>query len=241
MKKMKLALIIMSFILLLSGCGGGESSSSQPTPYDGKWIAVSGEAFGMTMPGDELFDGQEFSFEINGSNKVTINAMGESGKGTWEEKDGKLIIKAQGEELIGIPEENIIIFDNAMGMGVKIICAKEGTDAMDPSNYLPEEEKALIGKWKAETVKDALGEEIQIEGFEKPEDALRFELKSDRTADLIFKNENLGTVPWSFGLGIATIDGVEDYTIIINPPENGKANVSISNLDFYYDFVCVPE
>lgn len=242
MKKMKLTAIMMIFVLLLSGCGGGgSSSSSEPTPYDGKWIAVGAEAFGVFMPAAEAFDGQEFSFEINGSNKVQLNVMGESGKGTWEEKDGKFVITIKGEEMVGVPEENKITFDNMMGMGLQVICAKEGTDAMNPENYLPEEEKALIGKWKAESVADALGDAVQIEGVSNIEDALRFEMKGDHTAELTFKGENLGSFPWSFGLGIATIDDVKDYTIIVNPPEDGKATVSVSNSDFYYDFVCVPE
>ena len=47
--------------------------------------------------------------------------------------------------MVGTIGKDIISFDDMLEMGVKVIFAKDGTDAMDPSLYLTEGESAVIG------------------------------------------------------------------------------------------------
>ena len=59
-------------------------------------------------------------------------------------------------------EKDIISFDNMLEMGVKVIFAKDGTDAMDPALYLTEEENAVIGEWAAESVEELLETDLRL-------------------------------------------------------------------------------
>ena len=58
-----------------------------------------------------------------------------------------LLLSIEGEEMVGTIGEDIISFDDMLEMGVKVIFAKDGTEAMDPALYLTEEENAVIGEW----------------------------------------------------------------------------------------------
>ena len=60
--------------------------------------------------------------------------------------------------MVGTIGEDIISFDDMLEMGVKVIFAKDGTDAMDPALYLTEEESAVVGEWVAESVEELLGD-----------------------------------------------------------------------------------
>ncbi|MDO4793086.1 MAG: hypothetical protein Q3993_02810 [Filifactor alocis] len=234
-KLMKGAFLLTICALFLSACGGVKS-----TPYDGKWIAVSAEAMGMQMNGEEAFDG-EFSFEINGTGKLKLIIDNEEYSTSWAEKDGKVVIDAEGEEMVGTPGDNIITFENVLGQGMKVIFAKEGTDAMNPENYLSEEVKAMIGSWKTESVKDVLGQELsEVEGFKNINEALLMDFKGDGTVDVTFLGESLGTLPWSFAIGMGTID-TDKYTILFEELADGKVKLSISNAEMYYDFICVKQ
>lgn len=236
MKKwMKQLSFLMVCTLILSACGGGK-----PTPYDGKWIAVAAEAIGVHMNGEEAFGG-ELSFEIKGTGKMKFHAAGEESLVSWTEKDGKIVIDLSGQEMVGTPGENIITFDNAMGQGLKVIFAKEGTDAMNPENYLPEASKAMIGSWKTESVKDVMGRELsEVEGFKNINEALLMDFKGDGTVDVTFLGESLGTLPWSIAFATGTID-LDKYTILFEEPVDGKLKISVSNSDMYYDFICVKQ
>lgn len=234
-KLMKVTVLLTICALFLSACGGGK-----PTPYDGKWIAVSTEAMGVQMSGEEALGG-EFSFEINGTGKLKIRIGDEEHQASWSEKDGKIVINLDGEEMEGTPGEDIITFENMLGQGLKVVFAKEGTDAMNPENYLPETSKAMIGSWKTESVKDVMGTELkEVEGFKNINEALVMDFKGDGTVDVNFLGESLGQLPWSVAIGIGTID-TDKYTIVFDEPVDGKVKISVSNDDMYYDFICVKQ
>lgn len=238
-KKVLSFIVVVAMFLtvsMLTACGGGETGGS--TPYDGKWIAVSAEALGMQMSAEEAFE-NGFTFEVNGSKKVKLFVDGEEGKGTWEEKDGKFILKVEGEEMEGTPGENTIIFDDMMGMGLKLVFAKEGTDAMNPENYLPEEEKAALGTWNSTKALNALDEPADDLPVGVAE-AFKLELKGDHTANVVLFGEDLGTMPWSYlgSLG-GSLEVPEDkYTIMFEFTEDGSLKTSVSNSDMYYTFIC---
>ncbi len=234
-KQMKILSLLAIYVLFLSACGG-----SKPSSYDGKWIAVSTEAMGIQMSAEESFSG-EFSLEINGTGKLKVKLENQEHSAPWVEKDGKIVINIDGEEMVGTPGENTLTFDNIMGQGLKVIFAKEGTDAMNPENYLPEASKAMIGSWKTESVKDALGQELsEVEGFKDINEALLMDFKGDGTVDVTFLGESLGTLPWSIAFATGTID-LDKYTILFEEPVDGKLKISVSNSDMYYDFICVKQ
>ena len=99
--------------------------------------------------------------------------------------------------MVGIIGKDIISFDNMLETGVKVIFAKDGTDAMDPALYLTEEENAVIGEWAAESVEELLGDgpQTSMEGVDNINDALRLDFKSDRNVTVIYKGEEIGTFP----------------------------------------------
>lgn len=124
-----LALCLMFMTIMMSGCG-----ESEPSPLEGKWIAIVGVSEGISVPIKDVIDGS-FEFVLKKGHKVELIADDESGKGKWEEEGNTITIKIQGETLVGEVGEDIITFDNMMDTGVQFIFAKEGTDAMDPSLY----------------------------------------------------------------------------------------------------------
>ena len=127
--------------------------------------------------------------------------------------------------MVGIIGKDIISFDNMLEMGVKVIFAKDGTDAMDPALYLTEEENAVIGEWAAERVDNI-------------NDALRLDFKSDRNVTVIYKGEEIGTFPWSVALGYCSIESENpSLTVMIN--DDGTLKVDYSDDDDYYTFHCV--
>ena len=95
--------------------------------------------------------------------------------------------------MVGTIGKDIISFDDMLEMGVKVIFAKDGTDAMDPSLYLTEEESAVIGKWASESVEELLGDgpQTSMEGVDNINDALRLDFKNDRNVTVIYKGEEI--------------------------------------------------
>ena len=54
MKKIRLLVIVTFIISVLSmtGCGGGSGKTGEKSPYEGKWIAVSGQMMGVSVSVD---------------------------------------------------------------------------------------------------------------------------------------------------------------------------------------------
>lgn len=138
------------------------------------------------------------------------------------------------------PYEGKWVAVSAQMMGVKVIFAKDGTDAMDPALYLTEEENAVIGEWAAESVEELLGDgpQTSMEGVDNINDALRLDFKSDRNVTVIYKGEEIGTFPWSVALGYCSIESENpSLTVMIN--DDGTLKVDYSDDDDYYTFHCV--
>lgn len=142
--------------------------------------------------------------------------------------------------MVGTIGKDIISFDDMLEMGVKVIFAKDGTDAMDPSLYLTEEESAVIGKWASESVEELLGDgpQTSMEGVDNINDALRLDFKNDRNVTVIYKGEEIGTFPWSVALGYCAIES-DNPSLSVAINDDGTLKVDYSNDEDYYTFHCV--
>lgn len=127
-----------------------------------------------------------------------------------------------------------------LDMGVKLIFAKEGTDAMNPELYMTEEEASVLGEWMSETVEEFLGDEPQttMEGVDDIHDGLRLNFKNDKTVVVSFKGQEIGTFPWNVAFGYCTIDTESPFiNVIIN--EDNTLEVDYSIDEEYYTFHCI--
>ena len=170
---------------------------------------------------------------ISSSGKITI--VDQSRNGTYVNG-----IRISQNVPVPVTRKDIISFDNMLEMGVKVIFAKDGTDAMDPALYLTEEENAVIGEWAAESVEELLGDgpQTSMEGVDNINDALRLDFKSDRNVTVIYKGEKIGTFPWSVALGYCSIES-ENPSLIVMINDDGTLKVDYSDDDDYYTFHCV--
>ena len=167
-KKLNLlfGLVLIISMIVLTGCGGS-GETGEKNPYEGKWVAVSAQMMGMSVSIDETFGGA-FEFEVKNNGKVSFSVGDTTGNGKWSVEDDQFILSIEGEEMVGTIGEDIISFDDMLEMGVKVIFAKDGTDAMDPALYLTEEESAVVGEWVAESVEELLGDgpQTSMEGVD---------------------------------------------------------------------------
>ena len=239
MKKKWNLLFLFAFIvsmITLAGCG---KTAGEASPYEGKWIAVSAQMIGMSVSVDETFGGA-FEFEVKNGGKVSFSVGEVTGNGKWSVEDDQFTLSIEGEEMVGTIGEDIISFDDMLEMGVKVIFAKDGTEAMDPALYLTEEENAVVGEWVAESVEELLGDgpQTSMVGVDNINDALRLNFKNDRNVTVIYKGEEIGTFPWSVALGYCSIES-ENPSLSVTINEDGTLEVDYSDDNDYYTFHCV--
>lgn len=228
-----LSCIICTFFL--NGCGGKEEKS----PYEGKWIAVSAQMMGMSVSIEETFGGA-FEFEVKNGGKVNVFIGEDTGKGKWSVEKEEFTLTIEGEDMVGVVGENTISFDDMLGMGVKIIFAKEGTDAVNPDLYLTEEESAVLGKWMSESVEELLGDgpQTSMEGVTDIHDVLQLDFKNDRSVVVSYMSQEVGTFPWSVAFGYCTIE-TENPSISITINDDDTLDVDYSTDEDYYTFHCI--
>ena len=128
----KVSLLLVAAILLFSGCGTSEEKKS---PYEGKWIGLVAETMGVQMSVEEAIGGA-FEFEVKKNNKVEFTVGDEHGSGKWSVEENQFTLTIEGAEMTGEIGDNCITFEDMLEMRVKVIFAKDGTDAMDPSLYM---------------------------------------------------------------------------------------------------------
>ena len=130
MKKRIAVLLILVLVLTMTACGAPE-----PTPLDGKWIAMAGEMMGIQVPIADVFGG-DFYFEILGEGKVTVTVDGTSEKDTWSLDGTQFTLNMKGADpCVGTWNRNVIVFEDMLGTGLTMIFGREGTSAADPANY----------------------------------------------------------------------------------------------------------
>ena len=223
----KVSLLLVAAILLFSGCGTSEEKKS---PYEGKWIGLVAETMGVQMSVEEAIGGA-FEFEVKKNNKVEFTVGDEHGSGKWSVEENQFTLTIEGAEMTGEIGDNCITFEDMLEMGVKVIFAKDGTDAMDPSLYMTEEEKAMVGTWSSDSVEELLGDgpQTSMEGVE---------FKKDHTVAVRYKGQDIGEFGWTIALGYCTID-TENPGIYVTINEDGTLTIDYSDDVDYYTFHCV--
>lgn len=102
MKKLMAILMVCVMALALCACGGSK--------YVGDWET---SLMGMEM---------ELSIEKGG--KGSMSVMGEKEDITWEEKNGKLILDSDGEEVEAEIDDGELVFKDFQGTGIDLTFEK---------------------------------------------------------------------------------------------------------------------
>lgn len=198
----KIISIILAGIMMLSLAACGEDGRSDDA-YVGKWQSVSGTAMGYTLTGEDI-SGFSFDFESDGKGIMTVD--GDKTKIKWTNDDKNLTVKIDDEKLVGEIGDNTLKFKNLLDTGMDITFAKEGTDAANPENYFPENEKKMLGSWSSYKVTDVLGDDAS---GEVAADALKMTFKGDHTVDIEFRGEKIEAQKWSMLDDWGTLDDSE--------------------------------
>lgn len=233
-----LAASLVISLFSLGGCSAKDGGTEQnQNPYTGKWIAVSAEMMGISVSVEDMFE-DGFSFDIENGNQIVFNADGTKGQGTYKVQDDEISIALEGEEIEGTIGDDTITFDGLMGEeGIKVIFAKEGTEAANPALYLSDEEKAFIGNWMSDGVEELLEDEMSttMDGVDDIHDALRLEFNANKEVTVVYKKEELGTYAWYAFSDTAGIE-CETPSILVGVNEDGTLNVDYSDDENYYTF-----
>ena len=217
-------------ICMLAACGGNGRADEK---YCGKWISVAGEALGMTLSGEDIAG---FGLELKSGGKATMTVEEKSRGVKWTNDDTSITVKAGSTEMVGTLGEDTIVFDDMLGMGMKITFAKEGTEAAKREDNMPEADKKMIGTWQSHTVTDVLGE--PIDGMDGS--ILKMVFSPDYTVQVYMDGEDYGTTKWSlFGDNWGSVDD-ENVDINWDITDDG-INVNYSNGDEYYTFICTKQ
>ena len=238
MKKLLLLLMMVSLMILpLAACGGGGSSSggdgeaAEADPLLGVYNSVAGEMMGVTLTGDDI---SGFSVELKEGGKASLDVEGSSAKGTYTMDGDTITLSVEGEELTGTVANDVMIFEDFMGMGLKLTLAKEGSDAAN-ANYASEEEQAIVGSWKSTAVTDVLGNDAsgQIAA-----DACTAEFGEDKTGTIKVGDKTFGPYPFASMSGMFVFqpdDGTESPSILWTL-EDGEMDVTYNGDDGSYVF-----
>lgn len=216
-------------LFVLSACGENGRSDAV---YEGKYISVAGEAFGMALTGEDI---NGFGLELKSGGKGTMTIYGDSGNIKWTNDDENITVNIDGTDIVGAIGQDTITFDNVLDMGLNLTFAKEGSEAAKVENNLPENDKKMLGIWQSHTVTDIL--EYPVEGFSG--DELKMEFAADHTVKVTFKGEDLGTYDWTLLGDWGNIDS-EQPSINWSITDNDiKFNYSTD--DDYFIFTCTKQ
>ncbi len=223
-------ILVCLLTLCLAACGSSVRADDQ---YTGKYNAVTGEAMGLTLSGDDI---SGFSMELKEKGKGTITVNSDTGSCKWTNDDTTLTLTVEGTEMVGDIGQDILTFDDMLGSGMKITFAKEGTDAARPENYLPDADKNMLGVWKSEKVTDVLGNDASDE---TAPDGLTVEFFSDHTAAATLGDTNLGKGKWYIWGDSGYFE--EEYTLRMWSGEGSEIELNYSDGDHYWVFTCTKQ
>ncbi len=221
---------LMLTIVMLTACGGSKRADEK---YFGKWVSVAGEALGVTLSGTDI---EGFGFELKSGGKATMTVKGDSQAVKWTNDDTNITIKAGSTEMVGKLGEDTIVFDDMLGMGMKLTFAREGSEAAKQENNLPEADKKMLGTWQSHAVTDVLGDPIDgVDG-----NALKMVFSPDYTVRIYMAGEDCGTLKWSlFGDDWGSVD---DDNIDLNwDITDDGIKVNYTDDDDYYTFICTKQ
>ena len=233
MKKMISVFIAMVLCLSLAACSG--SSTKVDEELIGKYGCVAGTMMGVTVSGDDVAD---FELDLQDKGKGSIIIYGKSYKIKWSNDDDTVTLKIDGVDAVGKRGEDSITFEeflaDKLGVSMDLVFAKDGSDAAKPENYLPEEEKALLGDWSSVSVKDIMGDDAS--GDVDP-NSLTATFNDDHTATISFMGEDIGSFEWSVLSESIIFTGDFDEDLVISGDyKDGVLLLNYSAGDDYFIF-----
>ncbi len=216
--------------------GSAEPSAANQTTIDGTWTAVLAEMGGIQLTGDSLQQSMgEFTIVLRADGTGEATADDETGSVSWERSDDSIQLTVDGERIDGQLGDNCFTVSDLLQSGMKVVFAKEGTDAADPVRYMDELSQALIGDWAAETVQTSDG--TQQDGGA---DALRLTIYSDHTARLVYMGEDKGSFGWLVANGTAVLD-TDDPNVRMKILEDGRLEATYASGQDVYTIRCVKQ
>ncbi len=230
----KIISIFAMVVLCLSMVSCGKTSGRADEALEGKYVAVTGTALGVTLSGDDVAG---FTLELKSGGEAIFDVEGTTEKGKWTNDDTTITLTIDKVDMVGQLGEDTIVFESILeemvGTSFDLTFAKEGTDAAKPENFLPDEEKALLGDWVGTSVTDALDEDAS--GEISP-DALQATLNADHTATISFNGEVIANPTWSYYSDMVTFEGdVAGGASLYGEIVDGNFIITYSG-DDYYDF-----
>ena len=227
MKKIMVILVTAVF-MVLSACG---SNKNVDESLMGNYIPVTGEMMGIALVGDDL-DG--FSIELKQGGKGTMTIEGDSGSVKWKNDDSTVTVTVDGASMVATRGQDFLVFDDILGMGMKMTFAKEGTEAANPELYLPETDKFVLGSWQSVSVTNILGDPVDTSEM-KP-DAFSMEARGDHTADITVEGKTFKGLKWSNMNKYGSIES-DDVKVTWDVEEDGLSVDYVKNGE-YYTFFC---
>ena len=258
MKKLSgiLVLALLIGILALSGCGAPE-----PSPYDGRWIAVGAEAYGIQMPIGDLVSGEGFIIEVLGVGKAKIIVDGKESNQKWSGEGDQFILNIDGTETTGTVKGDVIAFENMLDTGATMFFAKEGTESANPElynntdellqdfaenggeiKYLPVQEDTLIGTWVSMgysmAVEDPVEHDPELIGLSDIAQLMEVTFNEDKTMHLSFNNAAaVNDYNWHIEGNMMVIEsGDIQYEIYYR--SDGLIEVIFTNPESYMEIYC---
>ena len=229
MKRVVSLVLALLLMVSLSACG---SLGRADEALVGKYLAVTGTAMGMTLSGNDMAG---FTLELKGGGKVTMSIDGTSADGKWVNDDKTITLTIDNTDMVGKLDKDTITFESILkemiGTSMDVKFAKEGTDAAKPENFLPEEERALLGDWVGASVVDALDKDVS--GEVSP-DSMKATLSADHTCTITYKGEEIAKPKWSYFSGMVSLEGdVSGGASLYGDYKDGKFMITYSGDDYY--------
>ena len=217
--------------------GTNDAFSNTDEDLSGKYICITGTALGITLSDDDV---SRFSMELKDDGKVTMEIEGSFAEGTWVRNNSTITLHIEGSYVVGEIGKDTISFNDFLkeqvNASVDLTFAKEGTDAAKPENYLPKEEKALIGDWVSVSVTDVLGNDASEE---VDPTALAATFDGDHSATISFMGKEIGSSKWSlFAESVLFDDEFNDGVSLNGDYTDGVFTLTYNNTstDAYYIF-----
>lgn len=229
---------VLFAMITLTGCGNERAVAADLEPYVGKYVAMVAEVADYQISVEEAV-GDEMTLKASGDGTLLFEVGDKSANGTWDVKNGEMIVALIDEICYGKINENTVIFEHLYGIDAVITFAKEGTDAVDPSLYYPEKELAVLGSWEAYSVEELVKEGIMtsLEGAATMAEAFSITFEDDHTANFVYMGEEIKDVTWGYSIGDCYMNG-GGYHLCAYPVENGELTVDIYNDKIWYTFHC---
>lgn len=208
----------------LASCGtktenAPDTATQKENGVEGKYIAVA-----ETMSDMWSFH-SDGGFELKDDGSAVWNNYGTEYNATWEEAEGNIKLNTDIGEKTAEPYGDKGAYVVKSSDTSYTIFAKEGSEAADPTLYMPDNYKTMIGTWKSDAVEDIFGTD---KSDEIPADALTIEINTDETAHVTYNGEDLGTNEWFM---------MKDWGGVNSEDPKFTVSWTIKDDDISFDFV----